>query len=175
MTRQLLALIVSTLSLVPCVVKGEEPTPQKAPLPKSNRVYVKIILPTALEAPATDRPVVESWIAEQIKKQGETKYTAATAWVPLIDTGDKFEDPTLIWPGGCRVHAEIVERKAGRIQVFLEGWKPFPTGVTVSLADEPGSRELATAEKAMTKHGVPYVAILIGPPPEKPAVVEHQK
>jgi hypothetical protein len=175
MTRQLLALIVSTLTLIPYAMKAEEPTPKKASQPSSNQVYVKIILPTDLAARDKDRPVVESWIAEQFKKRGESKYTAATAWVPLVETVEKFEDPTLVWEGGCRVHAEIAERKDGRIKVFLDGWGPTPAGVTVSLADEPGSREIAAAVKAKTEQGVPYVAVLIGPPPEKPAVVDHQK
>ena len=138
-------------------------------------MYVKIILPTDLAARDKDRPVVESWIAEQIKKDGESKYAAATAWVPLVETGGKFEDPTLVWEGRCRVHAEIAERKDGRIKVFLDGWAPFPAGVTVSLADEPGCRETVAAETAKTKQGAPYVAVLICPPPEKPAVVDHNK
>lgn len=109
------------------------------------------------------------------QKNGESKYAAATAWVPLVETGEKFEDPTLVWEGGCRVHAEIAERKDGRIKVFLDGWAPFPAGVTVSLADEPGCRETVAAETAKTKQGAPYVAVLICPPPEKPAVVDHNK
>ena len=169
-TRQLLALIVSTLTLVPCAVKAQEPTPKKAAQPKSNQVYVKIILTTDMAD--KDRPVVESWIAKQIKKRGESKYTAATTWVPLVETGEEFEDPTQVWEGECRVHAEIAERKDGRIKVFLDGWAPFPAGVTVSLADEPGSREIVAAEKAKRKQWVPYVAVLICPPPEKPAVVD---
>ena len=131
MARQLLALIVSTLTLVPYAMKAEEPTSKKAARPKSNQVYVKIMLPTDLAARDKDRPIVESWIAEQIEKRAESRYTAATAWVPLVQTGEKFEDPTLVWEGGCRVHAEITERKDGRIEVFLDGWAPYPAGMTV--------------------------------------------
>lgn len=175
MTRRLLALIVCTLILVPHAMKAEEPTPKKAAQPKSNQVYVKIILPSDLAAHDKERPVVESWIAEQIEKRGESKFTAATAWVPLIETGKSFGDPTLVWEGGCRVYADIAERKDGRIKVFLDGWVPYPAGVTVSLADEPGSREIVAAETVRTEQGAPYVVVLICPPPEKPAVVDHKK
>lgn len=175
MTRQFLALIVSTLTLVPYAVKAQEPTPKKAAQSKSNQVYVKIILPTDPAARDKDRPVVESWIAEQIKKRGESKFTAATAWVLLVETGEKIEDPTLVWRGGCLVHGQIVERKGGRLKVFLGGWGPDSVGVTVSLADEAGSREIAAAEQDKTEQGVPYVAVLIGPPSEKPAAVDHKK
>jgi hypothetical protein len=39
--------------------------------------------------------------------------------------------------------------------------------VTISLTDEPGSRALAAVEQLKTDQGIPYVAVLIGPPPEK--------
>lgn len=68
MPRQLLALIVGMLTLVPYGVKADGPTPKKAAQPTSNRVYVKIIFPTDSVALEKDRPVVESWIAEQIEK-----------------------------------------------------------------------------------------------------------
>ena len=174
-TRQLLALIVGTLTLVPYAVNAQEPTKKKAAQPESNQVYVKIIVPTALAAHNKDSPVVESWIAERIKKRSESKYAAGSAWVVLVETGEEFEDPTLVWEGGCRVHAEIVERKNGGLKVFLDGWSPFAAGVTVSLADEPGSRKIVAAKKAETKHGVPYVAVLICPPPDKPTVIDHKK
>jgi hypothetical protein len=119
MTRLLLASItvVSALALVPYAVKAQKWTPTKGALPKSNQVYVKIILPTDPATRDKDRPVVESWIAEQLKKRGQSKFTAATEWVPL----------------------------AGK-------W------------DEPGSREIAAVVQAKTEQGLPYVAILIGPP-----------
>ena len=77
----------------------------------------------------------------------------------------------------CPVHGSIPERADGRIKVFLDGWAPVPgRGVTVSLKDEPGSRALAAAEEVRTKKGLPYVAVLIGPPPEKPAApTDHKK
>jgi hypothetical protein len=41
--------------------------------------------------------------------------------------------------------------------------------VIVSLADEPGSREIAAVEQSRWQRGLPYVAVLVGPPPEQPA------
>ena len=71
---------------------------------------------------------------------------------------------------------QIVERADGRIKVRLDGWSPGYAEVTVSLTDEPGSREIAAVERVKTEQGLPYVAVLIGPPPEKPAApTDHKK
>ena len=182
MTRLFLASIavVSALAVVPYAGKAQAPTPKKGALPKSNQVYVKIILPTDPATRDKERPVVESWIAEQLKKGGQSKFTAATAWVPLVDKKEEFAFPTEVWDGvlegktwGCPVDGEIVERADGRIKVLLRGWGPGGDRVTVSLTDEPGSREIAAGEHPdpETEQGRPYayVAVLIGPPPEKPA------
>ena len=69
----------------------------------------------------------------------------------------------------------IIERADGRIKVFLNGWNPDLVEVTVSLKDEPGSREIAAVEEAKTEQGMPYVAVLIGPPPENPPLRERNK
>ena len=175
MTRLFLASIavVSALAVVPYAVTAQKATPKKAALPKSNQVYVKIILPTDPATRDKDRPVVESWIAEQLKKRGQSKFTAATAWVPLAG---KWEESTRVWNGrlddkqwACPVVGQIAERADGRIKVRLDGWGPDPVGVTVSLKDEPGSRKIAAVEETKTEQGLPYVAVLIGPPLEKPA------
>jgi hypothetical protein len=183
MTRLFLASIavVSALAVVPYAVKGQKPTPEKGALPKSNQVYVKIILPTDPATRDKDRPVVESWIAEQLKKRGQSKFTAVTGWVPL--TVKRLES-TEVWDGGldgkawgCPVAGQITERADGRIKVLLDGWSPAAgRGVTVSLTDEPGSREIAAVERIKTEQGLPYVAVLIGPPSEKPAApTDHKK
>ncbi|MBI3822175.1 MAG: hypothetical protein HY289_05785 [Planctomycetes bacterium] len=175
MTRLFLASIavVSALAVVPCAGEAQKPTPKKGALPRSNQVYVKIIWPTDPAARDKDRPVVESWIAEQLKKRGESKFTAVTAWVPLAAKG---EESTRVWNGGladrnaiCPVAGHIVERTDGHIKVVLDGWTPGYKKVTVSLKDEPGSREIAAVAWPKTEQGMPYVAVLIGPPPEKPA------
>src|SRR5260370_19995033 len=149
MTRLFLASIavVSALAVVPYAVEAQKPTRKKGALPKSNHVYVKIILPTDPATRDKDRPVVESWIAEQLKKRGRSKFTAATGWVPLVEK--RFES-TPEWDGrlddkqcNCPVDGDIPGRADGRIKVLLKGWAPFGAGVTVSLKDEPGSREIA--------------------------------
>ena len=182
MTRLFLALIavVSAVAVVPYAVEAQKPTPKKGALPKPNQVYVKIILPIDPATRDKDRPVVESWIAEQLKKRGQSKFTAATAWVPLADKG---EETTRVWDGtldgkgwGCPTTGRIVERVDGRIKVHLRGWSPAANpGVTVSLTDEPGSREIAAVAWPKTEQGMPYVAVLIGPPPEKHAAPTDQK
>lgn len=179
MTRQLLALIVSTLTLVPYAVKAQEPTPKEAAQPQSNQVYVKIIMPTDSADRDKDRPVVESWIAEELKKLGQAKFTAVTGWVPL-DLSPL--EATHVWDGGklgnilyCPVGADIPDRAKGRIKVLLIGWHPGGADVTVSLKDEPGSRVTAAVEKLKTEQGMPYVAVFIGPPPEKPSAPTDPK
>ena len=178
MTRQLLVLIVSTLILVPYAVTAEEPTPKKAAKPKFNQVYVKIIMPTAPADRDKDRPVVESWIAEDLKKCGQAKFTAVTEWVPLDLSPFEATD---VWDGKlddkyhCPVGADIPDRAEGRIKVHLSGWSPGGAFVTVSLRDEPGSRVIAAVEEFKTEKGMPYVAVLIGPPPENPAAATDRK
>ena len=150
MTRQLLVLIVGTLALVPYAIKAQEPTPKKAAQPKSNQVYVKIIMPTDPADRDKDRPVVESWIAEDLKKLGQAKFTAVTGWV-LLDPSP-FE-ATDVWDGvlgnrsHCPVGADIPERAEGRIKVLLGGWSPDCAEVTASLTDEPGSRAIAAVDQ----------------------------
>ena len=175
MTRLFLASIAvaCALAVVPYAVDAQKATPKKGALPKSNQVYVKIILPTDPATRDKDQPVVESWIAEQLKKRGQSKFTAATGWVPLAG---KWDEATSVWDGrldnkqrNCPVFGDIPERADGRIKVLLEGWAPFGARVTVSLTDEPGNRAIAAVEQAKTEQGLPHVAVLIGPPPEKSA------
>lgn len=172
MTRQLMTMIVSTLTLVPCAVKAEEQTPKQVAQPESNQVYVKIIMPAAPEDRAKDRPVVESWIAEDLKKRGQARFTAVTGWVPLdlspfgsthIWDGRKLDD--ILY---CPVGADIPERAEGRIKVHLSGWSPGGAFATASLTDEPGSRAILAVKEIQVEQGMPYVAILISPPAEKP-------
>ena len=153
-------------------MKAQEPTPKKAAQPQSNPVYVKIIMPTDPADRDQDRPVVESWIAEDLKKLGQARFTAVTGWVPL-DLAPL--EATRVWDGVlgdipyCPVEADIPERATGRIKVLLKGWHPGGAYVTVLLTDEPGSRAIAAVEDFKTEQGMPYVAVLIGLPPEDPA------
>ena len=83
MIRQILVLVFSTVTLVPYAVKAQEPAPKNAARPEFNPVYVKIIMPTEPADRDQDRPVVESWIAEDLNKRGQARFTAVTGWVPL--------------------------------------------------------------------------------------------
>jgi hypothetical protein len=176
MARLFLAsiVVISALTVVPCAVEAQKPTAKKGAPPKPNQVYVKIILLIDPASRDKDRPVVESWITEQLKKRGHSKFTAATAWVPLTD--ERFES-TRVWGGGnlgdkqsvhyCPVHGSISERANGHIKVCVDGWAPVPGfEATVSLTDEPGSRAIAAVKRGKTEEGLPFVAVLIGPPRE---------
>ena len=192
MTRLFLASIAvvgALAAVVPYAGEAQKPTPKKGALPKSNQVYVKLILPGDPATRDKDRPVVESWSAEELKKRGQSKFTAVTAWVPLDDAwvpfndkGKKWWEYTDVWDGrlgdtewACPVAAKITERADGRIKVLLRGWGPGGDKVTVSLTDEPGSRAIAAVERVKTEQGLPYVVVLIGPPPEKPAAPTDDK
>jgi hypothetical protein len=163
--------LVSVLAVAPYTAEGQKPTAKKGTVPKSSQVYVKIILPIDPANRDKDQPIVESWIVEQLKKRGQSKFSAATGWVPLTEKG-KFTD---VWDGDgasgiCPVEGTISERADSRVKVVLAGnigWKR----ITDSLIDEPGSREIAVADYVdpETEQRIPYgyVAVLIGPPPEK--------
>lgn len=178
MNRRLLALIVSTLILIPYAAEAQERAREKAARQEFNQVYVKIIMPTDPADADEDPPVVESWIAKDLKKLGQTKFTAVTGWVPL-DLAP-FE-ATHVWDGVlgkqsfCPVGADIPERAEGHIKVLLSGWSPGGAFMTVSLRDEPGSRAIAAVEELKTEQGMPYVAVFIGPPLEQSAASTDRK
>lgn len=178
-TRQSLIVIASTLILIPCALTAQEATPRKAVQPRANQVYVKIIMPTGPADREMDQPVVESWIADDLKKLGQAKFSAVTDWVPLDLSPFEATD---VWVGGklgntlyCPVGADIPDRAMSRIKVFLIGWHPGGADVTVTLQDEPGSRAIAAVEKSKTEQGTPYVAVLIGPPQEEPAAPANRR
>lgn len=125
MIRQLLVLIVSTVTLVPYAVKAQEPIPKKAAQQEFNQVYVKIILPGDSADRDKHRPLVESWIAGELEKRGQRHFTAATEWVSLDLS--PFE-ATSVWDGKrdgkqchCPVFADIPDRAKGRIEILIEG------------------------------------------------------
>ena len=170
-TRQLLVLIVSTVTLVPYAVHAQEATANKVAQTKSNEVYVKILMPTAPVNRDKDRTAVESWIAEDLKKRGQAKFFAVTQWVRLDLTPFEATD---VWDGNlgdkqsyCPVFTDIPERANGRIKVILRGWGPGGTDVTASMADEPGSRAIVAVKEHKTENGMPFVAVFIGPPLDK--------
>ena len=140
-------------------------------------MYVKIIMPIDPADRDKDRPVVETWIAEDLKKRGRAKFTAVTRWVPLDLS--PFE-ATSVWDGEgdttyFPVGADTPEQAEGRIKVLLSGWHPGGAFVTTSLTDEPGSRAITAVEEYKTEKGMPFVVVLIGPPAENPAAPTDQK
>jgi hypothetical protein len=177
--RQLLVVVLSTLTLVSYAVKAQNPAPKEAAEPLFNQVYLKIIMPIDSVDREKDPPVVESWIAEEVKKLGQAKFTAVTGWVPLDLS--PFE-ATHVWDGGklgdllyCPVGADISDRAEGRIKILLKGWHPGGAEVAVSPMDEPGSRGIAAVEELKSEQGMPYVAVFIGPPPDKLAAPKDSK
>lgn len=188
MNRQLLFLIACSLFLVPCAVKAQdatlkkaqEPTTKKAGHPNFNQVYVKIIMPTAPADGDKDLPIVESWVAEDLRKLGRAKCTAVTGWVPL-DLSPL--ESTEVWDGKRKLGeshigpaaADIERTKGPIIKVHVGGWCPSAASVIVSLRDEPGSRAIAPVKDLALKEGKPYVAVLIGPPLKKQATPAVRK
>lgn len=166
MTRQISILIFSALILVPCALSAQEQTTKLAAQPKRNPVYVKIIMPFDPVEGDEDRFDVESWIADDLKKRGQAKFTAVTEWVPM-DLAPL--EATNVWDGVgdasyCPVGADIERADAQIIKLNFSGWSPGGAFLTVSMTDEPGSRVLAAVDGFKTEQGMPYVAVFIGPP-----------
>lgn len=181
-----------TLTLVPCAVKAQEPKPKKAVQPEFNQVFVKVIVPVTSRTPKPlqDGPVVESWVAEQLKQLGESEYFAVTDWVPVCDTLLEDDVDNRVWDGSldgqssfCLVGGDIPERKNGRLLVSVGGFTPGGGKANITLPDESGSRAVGPVRLLVGKEGkrikieegLPYVAVIICPPPEKPAVIDHKK
>jgi hypothetical protein len=172
MTRFVLAatILSCVITSIALSADGPENRTSAPPAPaKSAPIYVKLLLPDDPAAPVVkgEQPVVESWIIKSIdEEQRQANYRAVTGWVRLVS--GPFEG-TPVWPGGtldgvglCSVDADIFERKDGRIKIEFHGWTPGGARATVTLQDEPGSREVVPVTEAKTKHGVPHVAIFIG-------------
>jgi hypothetical protein len=97
--------------------------------------------------------------------------------VPLVYKWDEGTEVDVTVDGqrwGCSVTGDIPERANGRITVLLYGLSPGYARAVVALTDEPGSRAIAPFEEYKTEQGMPYVAVLIGPPPENPAAPTDQ-
>ena len=147
-----------------------------------NQVFVKIIVPYSSRGPTQDGRVVESWIAEELKKRGKTDFFAVTDWVPVCDglLSDDVVD-NRVWVGGrinkihyCPVGGDIPQRKDGHLLVNVGGWLPVPgCGANITLPDQPGSRAVGPVQFLAGENGepleleerLPYVAVIITPPP----------
>ncbi len=171
---------------------AQDPTPGSIARRQFNQVFVKVIMPVTAHTPKQDGPVVEGWVAEQLKQLGEAEYFAVTNWVPVCDglLADDIVD-NHVWSGSlgnasyCPVDGDIPERNNGRVLVSVVGWSPGAVEARVTLADEPGTR---TVEPALShspsgakrqlrgEKPMAYVAILIAPPPQAPqqGVTSHR-
>jgi len=172
MTRFLLAVTILSYMLTPIVLAAdvaEAPSSSQPALAKAAPIYVKIFWPVDPVAPVTqnDHRVIESWIFKSIENRHKANFRAVTAWVPLVE--EPFEH-THLWDGTsggisgvCDVYADITERKDGWIKIAILGGTPVGGITTVTLKDEPGSREVAPITQAETaKREMPHVAIFIG-------------
>jgi hypothetical protein len=177
-----LLLVLHTLTPFAAELSAQDPTPQSIARRNFNQVFVKVIMPVTARTPKQDGPVVEAWVAEQLKKLGESEYFAVTNWVPVCDgllSDDEVDNR--VWGGSlgkasfCPVGGDLPERKDGRVLVSVGGWSPGAGyEARVTLADEPGTRAVepvlyhsSSGEKRRIQGEKPmaYVAILIGPPP----------
>lgn len=161
---------------------AQGPTPESIARQRFNQVFVKVIVPVTSRTPRQDGPVVESWVAEQLKQLGESEYFAVTDWVPVCDglLEDHIVD-NCVWDGSlggrssfCPVGGDIPERKNGRLLVSVAGWTPGGGGANLTLPDEPGSRAVGPVrllegkegKRMKIEEGLPYVAVIIAPPPQ---------
>ncbi|WP_145418746.1 hypothetical protein [Planctomycetes bacterium K23_9] len=187
-----LLLALYTLTTFASELPAQKPTPASIERQQFNQVFVKVIIPVTARTPKQNGPVVESWVAEQLKELGETEYFAVTDWVPVCD--GLLEDDEIdnrIWSGSlagknsglfCPVGGDLPERNSGSVLLSVGGWSPASGyEARVTLADEPGTRAVEPVihysargkRKAIPgKKPLAYVAILIGPPPRKP-VTSH--
>lgn len=179
-----LLLVLSTLTVFAAERPAQDPTRGSIARRQFNQVFVKVIMPVTARTPKQDGPVVESWVAEQLKQLGESECFAVTNWVPVCDglLADDVVD-NRVWSGRlgkasfCPVGGDIPERNNGRLLVSVSGWSPAAGyEARVTLADEPGTRAVEpvlyhspSGEKREVQGEKPmaYVAVLIGPPPAR--------
>lgn len=182
-----LLLVLYTLTTFASELCAQNPTPASIARQRFNQVFVKVIMPVTARTPKQDGPVVESWVAEQLKELGESEYFAVTDWVPVCD--GLLEDDEVdnrVWSGQlvgkksgnfCPVGGDLPERKDGRVLVLVGGWDPGGGHeAKVTLADEPGTRAVEPVLHGSARgkgKAIPgeqplaYVAVLIGPPPRE--------
>lgn len=187
------ALLVTMCTLTPlvCRLPAQDATPESIARRQFNQVFVKVILPVTARTPKQDGPVIEAWVAEQLKQLGESEYFAVTNWVPVCDgllSDDEVDNR--VWGGNigpasfCPVGGDLPERKDGRVLVSVVGWSPAAVEARVSLADEPGTRAVEPAlsysasgvkRQIQGEKPMAYVAILIGPPPQDEKAKQSNK
>ncbi len=172
-------LVFGMVAAIAAELPAQAPTPESRARERFNQVFVKVIVPVTSHTPKQDGPVVESWVAVQLKQLGESEYFAATDWVPVCDglLEDDLIDNRIRLNGGlsyCPVGGDIPERENGRLLVCVRGFTPGGGEANIWLPDEPGSRAVGPVRLFVGKHegkrvkieeGLPYVAVIIAPPP----------
>ncbi len=143
-------LVFSLFAVASTALPAQGPASASMARQRFNQVFVKVIVPVTPRSPRQDGPVIELWIAEQLKQLGESEYFAVTGWVPVGDgllADDNLNND--IWDGRlvgkhsyCPVGGDIPERENGRLLVNLSGWTPGGGEANVGLPDEPGSRAI---------------------------------
>ncbi len=148
------ALLVTLYTLTPFVTQlpAQDATPESIARRQFNQVFVKVIMPVTAPTPKQEGPVIEAWVAEQLKQLAESECIAVTNWVPVCDGLLSDDDvDNCVWGGSlgkasfCPVGGDLPERKDGRVLVSVVGWSPAPVEARVSLADEPGTRAVEPA------------------------------
>ncbi len=173
------SMVAAMAAELPAQAPAAEPTTWR----HFNQVFVKVIVPVSARAPKQDGPVVESWVADQLKQLGVPEYFAVTDWVPVVDglLADDIVDND-VWDGRldgkhsfCPVGGDIPERENGRLVVSVAGWLPGGCEANITLPDEPGSRAVRPVQIFVgnertpfeLEEPLPYVAVMIAPPPHQ--------
>lgn len=179
------ALLMTLCLLTPFFTElpAQDATTESIARRQFNQVFVKVIMPVTARTPKQDGPIIEAWVAEQLKQLGESEYFAVTNWVPVCDglLSDEEVD-NRVWGGRlgttsfCPVGGDLPERKDGRVLVSVAGWSPGAVEARASLVDDVGTRAvepaLSYSASGVKRHvqgerPIAYVAILIGPPPQE--------
>ena len=184
-------LVFNMVAAIAADLPAQAPELEATTRQQFNQVFVKVIVPVTSRTPKQNGPAVESWVAEQLKQLGESEYFAVTDWVPVCD--GLLEDDIVdnqVWDGRlagkhpyCDVGGDIPQRKDGRVVVSVGGWTPIGGRARISMPDEPGSRAVSPVrmgvgevgegtkigERTKLEEGLPYVAVIIVPPPQKGA------
>ena len=182
-------LVFNMVAAIAAELPAQAPTPESTARRRFNQVFVKVIVPVTSRTPKQDGPVVESWVAEQLKQLGESEYFAVTDWVPVCD--GLLEDDIVdndVWDGRldgkhpyCAVRGDIPERENGRLLVSVAAWLPYGgCEANITLSDEPGNRAVGPVQILVGKERkpvkveerLPYVAVIIAPPPQE-GVTSH--
>ena len=180
--KRILSLLSTLIAVQLVLVVPAHDLLANEPVQEKSVVFAKIVLPIK-SANDQSQPVVESWIANKLRKRGATELRAVTNWVRLADKGEQAKhvwDATVDGKGwGCPVAGRVTERTAdGKIKVDLSGWSPVGAEIKgQSISAEVGNRSIAVVDiGGGDKDGIAYVALFVGPPdPDMPVITSSGK